>query len=186
MKYLLTNLETERLTFRLLTRTDFETWLPFFEDRSIYKYLWLDETKTDREVCEFWFDKCLGRYKDGRGGLMAVIEKSTGKFLGQCGLLVQKVDEEPRLEVGYSFLPDSRGHGYATEAAVFAKNHAFRMKFDQDFDETIFSMVHNENSRSAEVAKRNGMTHEKQVFENNQLFDIFSINRETWLANHGA
>jgi RimJ/RimL family protein N-acetyltransferase len=186
MKYLLTDLETDRLKFRLLKQSDFNTFLPFFNDRSIYKYLCLDESKSDEEICQFYVDKCLGRYRESRGGLMVVMDKNSQEFLGLCGLLVQNIDNEPRLEVGYSFLEKHRGKGYATEAATFAKNHAFEMGYDLDFDNTIVSMVHIENRSSAAVALRNEMTHEKQTTELNQLFDIFSVSRKVWLAQHGA
>jgi hypothetical protein len=54
MKYLLTDIETGRLKFRLLQQSDFDTFLPFFSDRSIFKYLCLDETKSDEEICRFY------------------------------------------------------------------------------------------------------------------------------------
>ncbi|MFT7285311.1 GNAT family N-acetyltransferase [Nonlabens sp.] len=183
MKYLLTNQETERLSFRLVTMADFDTWLPFFNRKEIYKYLWLDETKTEKELCEFWFKKCLTRYTENRGGLNAVILKSTGKMIGKCGLLVQDVENEKRLEIGYSFLPEYWHKGYATEAAICAKDFGFENEFDKDFNSNIISMVHVENTGSAKVARYNSMTFEKQVPGlGNHVFDIFSITSKEWEA----
>lgn len=181
MKYLLSNQETERLSFRPVTMADFDAWLPFFKMKEIYKYLWLDETKNERELCEFWFEKCLARYKEDRGGLNAVILKSNGKLIGKAGLLVQDVGNEKRLEVGYSFLPEYWHQGYATEAAVFAKNFGFENEFDKEFNSNIISMIHIENTGSAKVAFKNNMTFEMQVpgLKDN-IFDIFSIHRKKW------
>lgn len=181
MKYLLTNQETERLSFRPVDKADFDTWLPFFKMKNIYKYLWLDETKSEQELCEFWFEKCLARYEEDRGGLNAVILKSTGEMIGKCGLLVQDIEEEKRLEVGYSFLPQHWHKGYATEAAIFAKNFGFINEYDKHFNSNILSMVHVENEGSAKVARNNSMKFEKQVPGLGQnVFDIFSITRKEW------
>jgi ribosomal-protein-alanine N-acetyltransferase len=187
MKYLLINQETERLSFRPVTMADFDAWLPFFKMKEIYKYLWLDETKSEFELCEFWFEKCLARYEEDRGGLNAVILKSTGQLIGKAGLLVQSIDNEKRLEVGYSFLPKYWYKGYATEAAVFAKNFGFENQFDKEFNSNILSMVHVENKESAKVALKNGMTLEKQVpgLDNN-IFDIFSIHRDNWIFSSNS
>lgn len=181
MKYTITDVETDRLKFRPFLKSDFDTWLPFFEDRSIWKFFGLDTSKSVVEINQFWMDKCLTRYRENRGGLMAVIDKNTGQLLGMCGLLVQNIDHQPRLEVGYSFLPDSRGKGYATEAARLAKNYGFKMGYDQDFNGSIVSMIHHDNTRSVAVAVRNGMTLEKEkVMESGEPFFIYSIERSKW------
>ena len=181
MKYTLEKQETDRLKFRCFERADMQTWLPFFKDRSIWKYLCLDETKTDEKINEFWMEKCQARYDEDRGGLMAVIDKDTDKLLGMCGLLVQDIAGKKRLEVGYSFLPAARGKGYATEAAQFAKNHGFEHGYDQGFGGSLVSMIHRDNHPSKAVALRNGMTLEiETVMERGQPFHIFSIDRTTW------
>ncbi|GAK98494.1 acetyltransferase [Nonlabens ulvanivorans] len=79
MKYIPLNLETDRLRFRLITKSDFETWLPFFSPDLNRHFLFLDADKTALELCAFWFEKCLLRYEENRGGLNALIDKATGK-----------------------------------------------------------------------------------------------------------
>ena len=181
MKYTLENQETNRLRFRFFTKEDSKIWLPFFKDRSIWRFLCLDESKTDDEINDFWWDKCESRYKENRGGLMAVELKHTGELLGMCGLLVQTIDDKSRLEVGYSFLPHSRGYGYATEAAQFAKNYGFEHGHDRDFGGSLVSMIHHDNLPSKAVAQRNGMQLETEtIMERGQPFNIFSITREIW------
>jgi len=83
MKYLLTGEESQRLEFRLLKKSDFETWLPFFDDKAVAIFLGIDTTKSQGEMCEFWFEKVFNRYENDLGGMNVLIEKSTGHFIGQ-------------------------------------------------------------------------------------------------------
>lgn len=182
MKYVPNNLETERLRFRLIEKSDFEAWLPFFSPDLDRHFLFLDPDKTALKLCEFWFEKCLLRYDENRGGLNALILKETGKMIGQCGILTQNMDGEPRLEVGYSILPVHRNKGYATEAAIAAKNYAFEHQFDKDFNDTVVSMLHVDNYGSKKVALNNGMILEKTFTDfGDNRFHVYSQSREEWL-----
>jgi ribosomal-protein-alanine N-acetyltransferase len=159
MKYLLIGEESERLKFRLLHQDDFDTWLPFFEDKSVAPFLAMDPTKTKHELCEFWFSKVFNRYENDLGGMNALIDKSTGNFIGQCGLLVQEVEGISRLEVGYSILPKYWSKGYALEAAKKCKEFAF----ENNYTDTLISIIHPENIASEKVAIKNGMTLFKNI-----------------------
>ncbi len=179
MKYSLENQETERLRFRLFNAEDSIIWEPFFEDRSIWRFFGLDESKTVEEMNEFWWKKCQSRYQSGCG-LMAVVDNKSGKLLGMCGLLIQDIHDKKRLEVGYSFLPESRGKGFATEAALFARDYAFEQGFDHDFWNSLVSTIHHENDPSIAVAKRNGMQLETEFLENEARILVYSIDRKEW------
>lgn len=181
MKYLLSNLETDRLKFRLLNASDFDQWLPFFENPKIHPFLFLDSHKSSRELCQFWIDKCLTRYDEDRGGLMVIENKITGEFIGQCGLLVQDIEGDKRLEVGYSLLPQHHGNGYAIEAARFAREHSFAEAYDKDFDNMIVSMIHVENKPSMKVALNNKMKLLKTFkASNHEDFHVFAQMRSEW------
>ena len=171
MKYLLTGEETERLEFRLLKKSDFETWLPLFDNKDVARFLALDETKSKKELCEVWFEKVFNRYANDLGGMNVLIEKSTGNFIGQCGLLVQDIDGKLRLEVGYSILPKYWGKGFACEAAIKCKEFAFA----HDFSDSLISVIHPDNIGSRKVAIKNGMKLTKQVEFHGMPAQIFEI-----------
>ena len=171
MKYLLTGEESQRLEFRLLKKSDFEMWLPFFDDKAVAIFLGIDTTKSQGEMCEFWFEKVFNRYENYLGGMNVLIEKSTRNFIGQCGLLVQEVDGESRLEVGYSMLPKYWGKGFASEAAIKCKEFAF----ENNFVNSIISMIHPENIASKKVAIRNGMTLSKEGSFHGMPTQIFEV-----------
>lgn len=159
MKYLLTGHESERLIFRLLEKSDYETWLPFFENSDTARFLALNPNNTKEELCDIWFEKVFNRYKNDLGGMNVLIDKTTGEFIGQCGLLVQEIENRTRLEVGYSMLPKFWGKGYAAEAAIKCKTFAF----DMNYTDSLISIIHPENIASEKVALKNGMSLIKQI-----------------------
>lgn len=177
MNYLLTNQETERLKFRLLYESDFDEWMELFDAKDAAVFLGLGKGLTKRQLCEKWFEKCFARYEEDRGGMNVLVDKTSGKLIGQCGLLIQTVEGEKRLEIGYSILPKYWGKGYATEAARKHRDFAFENNFWND----LISMVHIDNIASEKVALKNGMTLEKTITEDDgELINIFRITREEW------
>lgn len=177
MKYLLEGQKTERLQFRLLQPEDFELWKPLFEAENVALFLGLDTTKSPEELCQVWFDKVFHRYKNDLGGMNVLIDKNTNRLVGQCGLLVQTVEEQERLEVGYSMLPEFWEKGYASEAAQKCKDFAFM----HDFTESLISVVHIDNIGSEKVALKNGMTLEKMIpsYDGSPV-NIFGVTKTSW------
>lgn len=177
MKYLLTGETTERLEFRLLKTSDFDAWLPLFESENIVPFLGLDPKLTVRERCEFWFNKSFARYENDQGGMNVLVDKSSGKMVGQCGLLIQDVEGLERMEIGYSILPEHWRKGFAFEAARKCKNFAF----ENNFVTSLMSMMHPNNIGSEKVAIRNGMTLERYLdFYKGTPANIFSIEKKNW------
>jgi len=173
MNYLLLNQETERLSFRALTEADFNAWLPFFEDKEILTYFGIDPNLSQHKLCENWFVKVFDRYEDNLGGMNAIILKETGKLIGQCGLLIQTVQGKDRLEVGYSLLPEFRGFGYGSEAAIKCKEFAF----ENSFAEQLMSMIHVDNKASEKVALKNGMSLESIIDYEGMMAKIYTIEK---------
>ena len=100
MNYLLTNQQTQRLTFRRLKQTDFNTWLQFFKNKQSAINLGMDPDLEPLELCKIWFKKVMARYENNTGGMNVMINKQTADFIGLCGLLVQTVEGLERLEIG--------------------------------------------------------------------------------------
>jgi [ribosomal protein S5]-alanine N-acetyltransferase len=171
MSYLLSNHQTPRLLFREISLTDFDAWLKFFEDPETSKH-WVEEKETPKIACEKWYQRQFERYQNNQGGMNALIEKSSGKLVGHCGLLVQTVDGATELEIGYSLLPEFWGKGYAIEAAQKCKEHAF----ENNLATSLISIISLSNFPSQKVATKNGMHIEKQtIYKGNQVY-IFRVN----------
>ncbi len=92
-------LETERLYFREIKQTDFNSLCKILQDEdTMYAY---EGAFNDNEVHE-WLDRQLSRYQKWNFGLWAVILKETGEMIGQCGLTMQPWKEMEVLETGYT------------------------------------------------------------------------------------
>ncbi|MCA6361853.1 MAG: GNAT family N-acetyltransferase [Bacteroidetes bacterium] len=166
-----------RLLFRRLEETDRICWLEFCRDPDSLKYIFnVNDIKSAEENLEVWFDKVNFRYANDLGGMNALIEKQKNEFVGQCGLLVQTVDEIEELEIGYSLMPAFRGKGFATEAAQKCRDYAF----ENNFSPSLISIVHIDNVASQRTALANGMQPDKQTLHKGDPVIIFRITREAW------
>jgi RimJ/RimL family protein N-acetyltransferase len=174
-------LETERLKTRFLTLDDAEAWTSFYDDPSTAMYVPNPGELAGIERSRFWIEAQLKRYAENRYGMQALIEKGTGTFVGMCGLLLQYMNEEYHLEVGYHLFPRYWGKGFATEAAGMFKNYGF----EHELAPSIVSVIHLQNVNSQKVAIRNGMINTKvPVSFFGMDFEIFRISREEWLKQN--
>lgn len=120
-----------------------------------------------------WILRNRARYADDGHGLWAVVLKETGELVGDCGLTIQTVEDVPELEVGYHI---KRGHwrrGLATEAALACRDFAFTT-LDRD---RLICISSPQNIASQGVAKKLGMTFEKNVIYKDLPQVIFSMRR---------
>jgi [ribosomal protein S5]-alanine N-acetyltransferase len=175
VKYLLNGQETERLRFRNFIESDFNPWLEFFRDRQTHAH-WTQPTNSPEVECRKWFEKQSWRYENDLGGMNALIEKQSSLLVGFCGLLVQTVDEQQELEIGYSLLPQFWRLGYASEAARKCRDYAFQT----NFSESLISIISTTNVPSQKVAMTNGMKNMKQTTYHDNRVYIFRINKREW------
>ena len=104
MTYLLNGQETDRLIFRNISLDDYNEWMEFFKDPGTSVH-WQSEKEDAETECKKWYEKQLQRYANDEGGMNALVEKVSGKLIGHCGLLKQKVDNIDEVEIAYSLLP---------------------------------------------------------------------------------
>ena len=169
-KYLLNGETSERLNFRKIVPSDFETWLPFYHDPSSTEF-WEGLPKDPKIACQAQFDRIFERYGNDSGGMNALILKDSENLVGICGLLVQEVDGITELEIGYSILPKYRKQGLALEAAKKCKQYAF----DNRFASSLISIIHVDNIPSQKVAINNGMHLDKTTTYKDNPVHIFRV-----------
>ena len=151
-------LETERLTLRRLVPDDLDALAVLYADPELRRYfpegtLDLEETREELE----WFLE--GHPRRPELGLWATIEKTSGRFIGRCGLLPWTIDDVEEVEIAYLLDRQFWGRGLATEAAAGIRDHGFgALGLDR-----MISLIDPENVRSQRVAERIGMTLDRRV-----------------------
>ena len=105
---------TERLLLRDLEPDDLDALLEVLGDPVAMRYY---PAPFDRDEVAAWIEWARRSYRENGFGLWAVIRRSDGRFLGDCGPMLQHVEDQVIPEVGYHIVATEQGHGYATEAA---------------------------------------------------------------------
>ncbi|MEX1192238.1 MAG: GNAT family N-acetyltransferase [Brumimicrobium sp.] len=153
------NLQSERLITKFLTSDNVEDWIEFVSDSKSIAFFLTFVKGTPQEAAKSWIDKQIERYCENRFGLQAIYDRKTNTFLGQCGLLLQEIDGNNEVEIGYSFLRKYWGNGYAPEAAKLFFNYIKENKIS----DTVISIIDINNTNSQRVAEKNGFKRGKQV-----------------------
>lgn len=145
-------LETERLRLRGWMAADFDVLVGFYADEELTRYVGGASDRWDG-----WrrFSAMVGHWALRGHGLWAVEAKDDSRLVGWCGLLSPEGWPEP--EIGWSLFAGEHGRGYATEAALRARDYAYR---DLGWT-TLMSLVHPDNRPSIRVAERLGARFEK-------------------------
>jgi len=110
-------------------------------------------------IDEAWYDfaaLAAGWMLHGHGG-WSVERRDTGTLIGFVILGLEPGDQEP--ELGYLVAEDYEGHGYATEAAIAARDYAFGTLGMP----TLVSYILKGNSRSVALAERLGATLDGEI-----------------------
>ncbi len=163
-------LETERLLLRRLRPDDAGAIFAVIGDRVAMQYF---PRTFERKDAEAWIERNLRRYAEHGHGLYAVVLKTGGDVIGDCGLVTQQIEGRPELEVGYHLRRDKWGHGYATEAARGCMQYAFRT-LDAP---KVISLIRPENLASRRVAERNGMQVERQVMHSGLIHLMYAASK---------
>src|SRR3954470_12791423 len=113
-------IETERLLLRPPLLDDLDRWAEMMADPHVARYI-----GGVQEKAVVWRSlmSVAGAWTLTGISMFAVIEKSTGKFIGRVGPWMPY--GWPGTEVGWSLHADAQGRGYAYEAAVASMDYAF-------------------------------------------------------------
>lgn len=149
-------IETAHLLLRPLTLADETRLAAVLGDADTMR--WYPRPYAAEEVRQ-WIERQIGRYPDG-SGLLGMVEKQTGRLIGDCGPVWQDVEGLMELEIGYHVNRRRWNQGFATEAAKAVMDYAFR-RFDVN---RVISLIRPENTASRRVAEKNGLTLDRMVF----------------------
>lgn len=151
----MTILTTQRLILREMSSADLDDIAALLGDEFVMRYYPRPKTRSEAQD---WIDWNQGLYRDHGFGLWTVMLRSTGEFVGDCGLTLQRVDDTEEIEVGYHVRADLQGNGYATEAASAARDFAR----DRLGLHRLIAIINPANEPSQGVARKIGLKPEKQ------------------------
>lgn len=161
---------TDRLILRPMQADDLDAFAEMWAEPETGRFL--GGVRTREEVAE-WHDRRSADYERQGYGVMTVVEKASGRVVGRCGLAHWEIEDEDELEVGYLIARSDWGRGYATEAARAVRDQAFG-----ELGRTrLIALIAYDNERSARVAEKLGMTHERDVLFHGSMHRLFALNR---------
>ena len=152
----MTILQTPRLILREFVADDTDALARILSDAETMRYY---PAPYDRAGVGQWIARNRERYRNDGVGLWAMLLKSQGELIGDCGIIRQEVEGEHLYEIGYHLRRDLWHQGLATEAAIACRDWGFQhLKADR-----LISLIRPENLTSRRVAERNAMTPWKTV-----------------------
>ena len=186
-----TILTTERLILRRFREADLPHWLEHMNTPRVRAHI--GGVKPADEFAAR-IKRVKAKWNDASGGYLALIRRSDGEFLGECGcgaLAGTTVPEAMRseLEIGWQLRADEWGKGYATEAARALLGLVFGR-----FGRTIvYSQTSEANRGSWRVMERLGMERMAHLDYDDPAYPpeenptkVYALTREAWLRQQKA
>jgi [ribosomal protein S5]-alanine N-acetyltransferase len=171
-----TRLETARLIIRTFEVRDADPWLAMVSDAEVTRFLPPGPVPTIEQAQRAIGERQAMERELGHA-MWAVENKTTGTFVGQCGL--RPVDEGagPEIDLAYHFTRASWNEGYGTEAAIAVLAHGLGpVGLD-----IIMAVVVPENVGSWRVMEKAGMRYEGLVdYYGMQGLKKYIAAREWW------
>lgn len=173
--------ETERLILREIMPTDIEGMFELDSDPIVHKYLGNKPVKTKKDTEEA-ISFIRQQYVDRGIGRWAVIEKSSGDFIGWSGLKLNTGEKEVLngkqhfYDIGYRFIPRYWGKGYATESALVALNYGFEVK---KYD-VITGIALADNIGSNKVLQKIGLKFIEDFYHEGDKATWYELNKDEY------
>jgi [ribosomal protein S5]-alanine N-acetyltransferase len=168
-------IETSRLWLRPYAQTDISAALAVLGDPETMSFY--PQPYSEEQVTAI-LRKNIDSYNLHGYGLLAMIEKSSERLVGDCGITIQNIDGKDEYEVGYRVGKAWWGKGYAHEAATAAVKHGFAtLGLGR-----LCSHMPADHTQSRRVAEKLGMVLEKQYLNprnRGYLTCVYAIQRET-------
>jgi [ribosomal protein S5]-alanine N-acetyltransferase len=150
-------LETDRLTLRRLEFDDAPFLVGLLNQPSFLENIGDRGVRNVDDAHRYLREGPMAMYEKFGFGLWHVARRADGAAIGMCGLL--RRDILPDADLGYAYLPEYWGQGYAFEAAQATLRHAAKT-FGLG---RVIGVVSAGNHRSIRILERLGMTFERMV-----------------------
>lgn len=149
-------IKTERLTMRRFTLDDAPFFLRLVNDPDWIRNIGDRNVHTDDEARAYLTKSYLANYERNGFGLY-LTALTDGTPIGMCG--VMKRDGLDDIDIGFAFLPEGRGQGYAAEAARAS------LKYGKEVlkKSRVVAIVLPSNTPSVALLTKIGLTFERMI-----------------------
>ena len=170
-------IESKRLILREFTEADLPALVEIAGQEHILH--WCPDWENCSSWVHDWFRGIQWRYSIGDPNtefiLLAIVEKQSGKLIGQINTGCELKDEKPgELSIGYFVAKEAMNQGYATEAVKAMTEHYFPINRNDYF----YVIIKPENAASARVAVKAGFIYDSD------LYIIEKVSKEEMLFNY--
>lgn len=155
------NLETDRLLIRKLTLEDAPFFYELLNDKDWIRFIGDRNIQAISDAQAYLENKIIPSYQTFGFGFYLVSEKTTQTPIGISGFI--KREELDHVDVGFAFLPNGRGKGYAFEATNTLMEYG---RNTLNFD-AILAIANKDNVSSHKLLEKLGLTFKNYV----QLYD---------------
>jgi len=168
-----TILETARLRLREMVEADVHDVYLLNSSPNVMRYLGAERPLSSLdEALALLRERIFPQYQNYDVGRWAVILKDNGLFIGWCGLKYEPAANE--YDLGYRFIQNYWGKGYATEAArgvlEYCRQHLTGKR--------IVGKALIENVASISVLEKIGMQFERNEEDSDGTVAVYSLNIE--------
>jgi RimJ/RimL family protein N-acetyltransferase len=148
-------ISTDRLILREFNDNDANFFMRLLNTEGWIKNIGDRNVRSEQDAIAYLNKKLYGSYTEHSYGMWCVVLKEGNIPIGTCGLVNRDWLED--IDIGFAFLPEYNGYGYAKESAsatlLFAKEQ-FGIK-------RVVGITLTQNESSIKLLKRIGMKYEK-------------------------
>lgn len=150
-------IETQRLRLRKISPNDAPFFLQLLNEPSFIRHIGDKGVRSLEDAREYILSGPVRSYAENRFGLYLVEKKGSQAAVGVCGLIKRTFLDSP--DIGFAFLPEYWGEGFATEAAAAVMKFA-RHTLQID---TIVALVAPDNAGSMRVLEKLGLHYSRNI-----------------------
>ena len=166
---------TERLMLRKLTQKDIDNIFLLDSNPEVMKYVGVPPVTNKQESAKM-IENIINQYEKNGTGRLAVIEKESNQFIGWSGikLLTEEVNGFKNVyELGYRFLPEFWGKGYATESAIASLD----LGFNQLNADKIYAYADVGNESSSRILTKLGFENKGTFLDKGDICNWYELEK---------
>jgi len=150
-------LQTERLMLRQFELSDSKFIIELVNSAGWIEFIGERNIKTEEAAIHYLQNGPMKSYKEKGFGL-SMVERKDGTPVGMCGILKRDSLDNP--DIGFAFLPEFMGMGYAFEMAKATLRYAK----DNLNIKTIVAITVPSNKRSIRLLEKIGLRFSKTIY----------------------